>query len=72
MLSVIEILKKKNDFEDYHRRIAFVAFAGESWDAMGSKRFLWEFTQQNNSIFENITAPFNLTQITQVMHLTST
>lgn len=70
MLSVIEILKKENDFEDYNHRIAFVAFAGESWDAMGSKRFLWEFIQQNNTIFNKTNAPFNLTQITQVIQLT--
>ena len=26
----------------HERRLVFAAFAGESWDYMGSKRFLWE------------------------------
>eukprot|EP00210_Caulerpa_lentillifera_P002616 g2503.t1 len=69
MLSAIEILNQKSDFKQYKKQLAFIAFAGEPWDFMGSKRFLWELTKEQDSIFDQRKLPFNLTQLTQVIDL---
>lgn len=45
----------------YRRHLVFTAFAGETWDYMGSKRFLWELHSGGNS-----TAGLSLDLIDQV------
>ncbi len=44
------------------RQLVFAAFAGETWDYMGSKRFLWELHSGSRS-----TAGLSLDQIDQVL-----
>ncbi len=45
----------------YERRLVFAAFAGEPWDYMGSKRFLWELESGSAA-----TAGLSLQSINQV------
>ena len=45
----------------YQRRLVVAAFAGEPWGYMGSKRFLWELHNGENS-----TRPLSLEAIDQV------
>lgn len=45
----------------YRRHLVFTAFAGETWDYMGSKRFLWDLHSGGNS-----TAGLSLDLIDQV------
>ena len=45
----------------YRRQVVLAALAGETWDYMGSRRLLWEMTNEQNS-----TEGLQLEQISQV------
>lgn len=51
----------------YRRHLLFTAFAGETWDYMGSKRFLWELHSGGDS-----TAGLSLDLIDQVNYTVRT
>ncbi|CAL5224917.1 g7683 [Coccomyxa viridis] len=64
LLAAAEILGNSSMAAGYQRRLVFVAFAGEPWGYMGSKRFLWELHNGENS-----TRPLSLEAIEQVVEL---
>ena len=49
MLAAAEALRVAGQAESYRQHIVFSVFAGEAWDLMGSKRFLWEMHTGANS-----------------------
>ena len=61
LLAAAEILGNSSMAAGYQRRLVFAAFAGEPWGYMGSKRFLWELHNGENS-----TRPLSLEAIDQV------
>ncbi len=49
MLAAAEALGNSSYADVYRKRIVFAAFSGEPWGYMGSKRFLWELHNGENS-----------------------
>ena len=60
LLAAAEILGNSKLAPGYERRLVFAAFAGEPWGYMGSKRFLWELDNGENS-----THPLSLEAVDQ-------
>lgn len=47
VLAAAQVLSRPGDLEQYKMRLVFVAFAGDPWGLMGSKRFLWELSNSS-------------------------